>query len=107
MTFPAPRGVVAVRIAGGVNRVAIHRPAGVAAQLRVEGGASVVALDGQRSKGSGEVVLRAPDVGGRGRSRLAPGLGYLALETSGAASALDRLEIEIMGGANKVVVDQA
>jgi hypothetical protein len=74
--------VVPIRIAGGINRVSIERPRGVAAGLTIQGGVSEVVVDG-------EVVKAA---------------GSISLQTPGADSATDRYEIEVGGGANKILV---
>ncbi len=78
-----PRGVVPIRIAGGINRISIERPFGVAAGLTVRGGASEVRVDGEVIKGSGSISMQTP----------------------GADAATDRYEIEIHGGASKIVIE--
>src|SRR2546425_5425684 len=45
LTLPAPSGAVPVGFSGGMNKADIHRPEGVAAQLRVTGGAAGLTLD--------------------------------------------------------------
>jgi DNA-binding MarR family transcriptional regulator len=82
LLLPAPSGVVPIRVQGGMSRVSIVRPAGVAAGLEVSGGVSEVAVDGEVVKGAGTISLQTP----------------------GAASAPDRYEIEVSGGANKVSI---
>ena len=77
-----PQGVVPIRIAGGINRVSIERPRGVAAGLSIQGGVSEIVVDGE--------VIKAA--------------GSISLQTSGADSATDRYEIEVGGGANKILV---
>ena len=77
-----PQGVVPIRIAGGINRVSIERPRGVAAGLTIQGGVSEVVVDGE--------VIKAA--------------GSISLQTQGADSATDRYEIEVGGGANKILV---
>jgi hypothetical protein len=47
LRLPAPHGTVPVRMSGGANQFAIHRPSGVAVQVRAGGGASNVTIDGQ------------------------------------------------------------
>jgi hypothetical protein len=71
---------VPVRIAGGMNRISIERPRGVAAGLTIRGGAGEVSVDGEVLKGSGP----------------------LSMQTPGADSAADRYEIEVDGGASKI-----
>ena len=75
-----PQGVVPIRIAGGINRVSIERPRGVAAGLTIHGGVSEVVVDGEAIKGAGPISMQTP----------------------GADSSADRYEIEVGGGANKV-----
>jgi hypothetical protein len=81
--LPPPSGVVRVRIAGGAHGIAIARPEGTAASLRVAGGAAGLTFDRQR--------LGA--VGGEAR-----------LESTDFEGARDRYELEIVGGANQVRV---
>jgi hypothetical protein len=82
LTLAAPRGIVPVHIRGGINRISITRPVGVAAGLEVRGGVSEIAVDGEVVKGSGPISMQSP----------------------GADSAADRYEIQIDGGANKVSI---
>ena len=82
LTLAAPRGIVPVHIRGGINRISITRPVGVAAGLEVRGGVSEIAVDGEVIKGSGPISMQSP----------------------GADSAADRYEIQIDGGANKVSI---
>ncbi len=102
LMLPRPRGVVPVRIAGGCNRVAFHRPAGVAARIRVAGGVTTLTLDGERVKGPHDVVLQ-PGPGGRAQRVDA---GSVSLVTAGADAAADRYDLELAGGAHRVVIDQ-
>jgi DNA-binding MarR family transcriptional regulator len=83
LSLAAPGSIVSLRVSGGVNELAIHRPAGTAVRLRVRGGSNRVSLDGQLVKGGGE----------------------LALETPGAASAAARFDVDVAGGAHHVTVD--
>jgi hypothetical protein len=83
VVLPRPRGVVPVRLAGGASRVELLRPAGTAATLRLEGGASRLAFDG----------VRYGSIGGATR-----------LETPAAATERDRYELEILGGASRLTV---
>jgi hypothetical protein len=79
-----PSGTVPVRILGGASNVAIHRPKGVAAHLRVGGGATNLAFDERRFGAvGGEVSLQSPDY----------------------ESASDRYDITITGGASNLTVD--
>jgi hypothetical protein len=83
--LPKPVGTVAVVILGGASNVAIRRPEGVAARLRVSGGATNLKFD-HRSIGAagGE-----PDLRDR--------------EYDGAA---DRYDVAVTGGANNLSIDE-
>ena len=84
LRLPRAAGVVPVRIGGGASQVRIHRPVGVAARLRVRGGASKLTFDEQYAGAiGGEVRWQSPDY----------------------ASATDRYEIEIGGGASDLTID--
>jgi hypothetical protein len=83
LTLPDPSGAVPIRIDGGASNVTVRRPEGVAARLHVGGGASKLALDGQRLGAIG---------------------GETRLESQGYTGATDRYEIIITGGANNVAV---
>ena len=80
----AAAGVVPVRISGGASSVKVHRPAGTAVSAEVTGGASNLVVDGRR---------------------LGPMAGRNRFETKGFASADDRYEIRLSGGASQLVVD--
>jgi DNA-binding MarR family transcriptional regulator len=82
LTLPAPAGIVRIRVAGGLTRMTIRRPAGAAMGLEVAGGVSEITVDGDSYKGSGS----------------------LSIQTPGASSVADRFEIEIRGGAAKLQV---
>lgn len=84
LNLPVPLAIAWVRIGGGANDVAVHRPAGVACRLRLQGGANKVTFDGQAIRKGGEIELETKDFG-RG------GPGY---------------EIELSGGANRLTVDR-
>lgn len=83
VVLPAPYGRVRVTVRGGASNVAFLRPAGVAATLRIGGGASRLTFDEERYGAVG---------------------GETRLETSDAGSAADRYELEITGGASRLVV---
>jgi len=83
LRLPSPTGVVAIRIAGGASNLSLHRPPGVAAAVRVDGGASKLTFDDQHFGGVG---------------------GGIRLATPDATSKADRYEIEIAGGASKLTV---
>ena len=84
LTLPRPTGVVPVRIGGGASNVAIHRPAGVAARLRVRGGATDLTFDDQEAGAVG---------------------GEVRWQSPGFAGAGDRYEIEVGGGASDLMID--
>jgi hypothetical protein len=84
LRLPRAAGVVPVRLGGGASQVRIHRPAGVAARLRVRGGASKLTFDEQYAGAiGGEIRWQSPDF----------------------AAATDRYEIEIGGGASDLTID--
>lgn len=84
VTLPPPLGTVPVRVLGGASHVAIHRPEGVAARVRVVGGSTSLAYDRQRFGAvGGEVSLRSPDY----------------------EDAPDRYDITITGGASDLTID--
>jgi hypothetical protein len=84
VTLPEPSGIVPVRVLGGASKVAIHRPAGVAAQARVGGGSTNLVFDDQRFGAvGGEVSLQSLDYEG----------------------ASDRYDFVITDGASNVAID--
>ncbi len=83
--LPQPRGTVAIHISGGVSRFRVSRPARVAARIQIGGGASKLGLDRQYLGAIG---------------------GPIQLETPDYATAGDRYELDIRGGASRVTVDQ-
>lgn len=86
IVLPRPSGRVRVRIGGGASQVTLLRPAEVAAVLRIAGGASRLAFDGERYGAIG---------------------GETRLETANAGSNDGRYEVEIAGGANKLTVAES
>jgi hypothetical protein len=84
VVLPAPSGAVAVVIRGGASNVAIHRPAGAAVRLRLDGGATNLDFD-ERHIGAagGELDLRSGDYDG----------------------ATDCYGITVTGGANNFSID--
>jgi DNA-binding MarR family transcriptional regulator len=83
--LPAPSGTVNVSLDGGVSRVQIQRPAGVAAQLRVHGGANRLDFDERRFGAiGGDAVLASPEWD----------------------AATDRYAFEIRGGASRLSVQE-
>ncbi len=84
LTLPPPSGRVPVRILGGATSVAIHRPQGVRARVRVRGGVTTMVFDEQRvGVAAGELMLESP--GGE--------------QTAGC------YDIEVSGGANQLTLD--
>jgi hypothetical protein len=85
VTLPAPSGTVALVILGGASNVAIRRPEGVVARLRVSGGATNLRLDHRRiGAAGGELDLRDGDYDG----------------------ATDRYDVVVTGGANNLSLDK-
>lgn len=85
VALPAPSGTVALVIFGGASNVAIHRPAGVAARLRVGGGATNLKFDDRRIGAAG---------------------GELDLRDGGYDVATDRYDVAVTGGANNLTIDK-
>jgi class 3 adenylate cyclase len=83
LVLPRPSGEVSVRT-GAAGEVTIHRPAGVAARVRVDGGASQLTLDDQRFRAVG---------------------GELNWQTPDFDRAADRYDINVSRGARRLVVD--
>ncbi len=83
--LPTPSGTLAVTILGGASNVAIRRPEGVAARLRVGGGATLLRFDDRR-------------IGAAGGE-----LDLLSRDYDGAAV---RYEVAITGDANNVTIDE-
>jgi hypothetical protein len=85
VVLPAPSGAVTVVILGGASNVAIRRPEGVAARLRVNGGATNLAFDDRHmGAAAGELDQQSRDYDG----------------------AVDRYDIAITGGANNLSIDK-
>jgi len=85
VVLPAPSGTVAVAILGGASNVAIRRPEGIAAQLRVSGGVTNLKFDDRHIGAAG---------------------GELDLRAKGYDGATDRYGVIITGGANNVRIDK-
>jgi hypothetical protein len=82
--LPTPSGTVTVVVHGGASNVVIHRPNGVAARLRVGGGATSLRFNDRRiGAAGGELDLRDRDYDG----------------------ATDRYDVAVTGGANNVSID--
>ena len=86
VSLPRPSGTVLVRLVGGASDVLFRRPAGAEARLRVTGGAASLTFDAQRLGAVG---------------------GTVRLETPGWATATDRYDFEITGGAAGLEVTTA
>lgn len=85
VVLPTPTGAVSVFILGGASNVAIRRPNGVAARLRVGGGATNLKFDDRRiGAAGGELDLQDPDYD----------------------CAANRYDVTITGGANNVSIDK-
>jgi hypothetical protein len=85
LLLPSARGTIRVRIEGGASKLTLLRPRGVAATLRVRGGGSRLAFDGQRYGSIG---------------------GETRLETPNADSLENRYEIELAGGASELTISE-
>ncbi len=51
LNLPAPKRSCRIRVSGGANDLALHRPAGTGIRLRIRGGANKVTVDGQQIHG--------------------------------------------------------
>jgi hypothetical protein len=85
VVLPAPSGIVTVVIIGGASNVAIRRPEGIAARLRVDGGATYLAFDDRHIGAAG---------------------GELDLQCGDYDAATERYDIAITGGANNLSIDK-
>jgi hypothetical protein len=85
VVLPAPSGIVTVVILGGASNVAVRRPEGVAARLRVEGGATNLTFDDRHIGAAG---------------------GELDLQSGAYAGAADRYDIAVTGGTNNLSIDE-
>jgi hypothetical protein len=85
VVLPAPSGTVVVVVLGGASNVAIQRPRGIAARLRVHGGATKLKFDDRRIGASG---------------------GELDLQSWNYERATDRYDIAVTGGANNLSIDK-
>jgi hypothetical protein len=85
VVLPAPSGAVAVVILGGASNVAIRRPEGVSARLRVEGGVTNLTFDDRRIGATG---------------------GELVLRSRGYEDAVDRYDVTVTGGANNMSIER-
>ena len=85
LTLGRPTGTIPLRFTGGTNNLRIERPAGVATQLMLSGGAAGIEFDRQKLGATG---------------------GHTTLESAGAANAADRYVIELDGGASRITVTE-
>jgi hypothetical protein len=84
LTLARPVGIVPVWIGGGASRVTIRLPRGIAARLRVGGGAVNLIFDGQRVCAiGGEICWQSPD----------------------GERATDRYDIEVAGDASDLMIE--
>lgn len=82
VTLPSPAGQIAVTITGGADNVLVHRPRGSAVRVQVAGGASTLVADGNRVSGRHDLTWE-----------------------NGYASASDRYNVRVEGGASQVTLD--
>jgi hypothetical protein len=85
VVLPDPSGAVTVVILGGASNVAIRRPEGVSARLRVEGGVTNLTFDDRRIGATG---------------------GELDLRSRGYEDAVNRYDIAVTGGANNMSIER-
>jgi hypothetical protein len=85
VVLPDPSGAVTVVILGGASNVAIRRPEGVSARLRVEGGVTNLTFDDRRIGATG---------------------GELVLQSRGYEVAVDRYDVAVTGGANNMSIER-
>jgi hypothetical protein len=85
VVLPAPSGIVTVVILGGASNVAIRRPEGVAARLRVDGGATNLTFDDRHIGAAG---------------------GELDLQSRDYDGAADSYDIAVTGGVNNLSIDK-
>ena len=85
LVLPRPRGTGVVRLSGVASRVRLRRPTGIPVAVRVAGGVSHLAVDGKQRQ----------QVPGK-RRYVGPGFD----------DGPDRYELEILGGASTVIVDE-
>jgi hypothetical protein len=83
LRLPRPTGSSIIRVSGGASQLTLRRPAGVPARLQIGGGARKLELDTQYLGAVG---------------------GPVRLETPEYASAQERYDVEIGGGASQIRV---
>src|SRR5215510_675923 len=86
LLLPPAAGTIPVSMSGGVYKLIVHRPPGVAARVRVENGASRLKLETMRvGTADGETLWETPDFG----------------------AVANRYDVEISGGAYRLTFDSA
>src|SRR5262249_54625496 len=85
LLLPAAEGTVPLRLSGGVHKLTIRRPPGVAARIRVGSGVHRLTLDTLHLGSAGETRWETPDF----------------------EAASGRYDVEIDGGASQLVFDAA
>ena len=85
VVLPAPSGIVTMVILGGASNVAIGRPEGVAARLRVDGGATNLTFDYRHIGAAG---------------------GVLDLQSGDYDGAADCYDIAVTGANNNLSIDE-
>lgn len=83
ITLGRPSGVVPISVNGGALTVNLHRPAGIAASVRVSGGAVSLDADGEQHRS----------------------IGSQSWQSSGFDGATDAYRVEVNGGACTVTID--
>jgi DNA-binding MarR family transcriptional regulator len=83
LKLPPPSGDVQVRFFGGISDCTIRRPTSVALRIRVSGGASKLAFDGQHIGATGDEIR---------------------LQSPGYDGADDRYDVEVLGGASNFTI---
>jgi DNA-binding MarR family transcriptional regulator len=109
LTLGRPTGHVPIRLTGGASSIRIERPAGVPVRLKLQGGAASIEFDKQKHGPlvdfDAGVIAATIGVGSAGLGGTGGG-GRITLESSGAATAGDRYELEFTGGASKIAVTE-
>lgn len=83
--LPRPSGTVPITVRGGLSNLAIRRPAGVPTRFAIRGGAARLAFDQQRFGAIG---------------------GRTELQSQGFEEAADRYDIEVLGGASGLSIEE-
>ena len=82
LRLPRPSGRVPIHFGAGANDVSVRRPAGVAVRVVMHGGFGKLRVDGKSIEATDEQPIQSP----------------------GIAREADRYDIELTGGAYKVVI---